>query len=156
MEYLIVPKCEFVRTYEQHQNLMKPVLKRSDLVYPELSYEIVGCAYEVFDQLGSGHSEKTYQKAFAVALKSKSVPFKEQVYYVVKFKDEIVGKGFLDFEVDGKVIVELKKNVHFSKAHLEQVLDYLKKSNLKLGILITFSTDGIKYKRIINLNPKDS
>lgn len=126
------------------------------MVYPELSYEIVGCVYEVFDQIGSGHSEKTCQKAFAVALKSKSMPFKEQVYYTVKFKDEIVGKGFLDFEVDGKVIVELKKNVHFSKTHLEQVLDYLKKSELKLGILITFSTDGIKYKRIVNLNSKDS
>ncbi len=86
---------------------MKPQLKRNDLVYPELSYEIVGCAYEVFDALGPGHAEKTYQKAFAVALKKKEIQFKEQVYYSVKFKDEIVGKGFLDFEVDSKVIVEL-------------------------------------------------
>src|ERR1017187_9391036 len=131
---------------------MKPVLRRNDLVYPELSYEIIGCAYEVFDELGPGHSEKTYQRAFAVALKKKEIPFKEQVYYAVKFKDEIVGKGFLNFKVTGKIIVELKKNVHFSKAHLEQVLDYLKKSSLKLGILITFSNDGIKSKRIININ----
>ena len=131
---------------------MKAQLKRNDLVYPELSYEIIGCAYEVFDGLGAGHSEKTYQKAFAIELKRKSILFKEQVYYAVKFKDEVVGKGFLDFEVDGKIIVELKKNVHFSKVHLEQVLNYLKISKLKLGILITFTNDGIKHKRIININ----
>ena len=134
---------------------MKPQLKRNDLVYPELSYEIVGCAYEVFDELGFGHAEKTYQKAFAVALKKKEILFKEQVHYSVKFKDEIVGKGFLDFEVDGKIIVELKKNVHFSKSHLEQVLNYLKISDLKLGILITFSNDGLKYKRIVNIMKSD-
>lgn len=149
----IVTNYEFVRTYEQQPSLtMKSQLNRNDLVYPELSYEIVGCAYEVFDGLGSGHSEKTYQRAFAVALKKKEIPFEEQVYYSVKFKDEIVGKGFLDFEVDSKVIVELKKNVVFSKAHLEQVLDYLRMSNLKLGILITFSNDGVRFKRIININ----
>jgi len=131
---------------------MKPLLKRNDLVFPELSYEIVGCAYEVFDELGPGHSEKIYQRAFAVALKRKEIVFKEQVYYSLKFKGEIVGKGFLDFEVDSKIIVELKKNVHFSKTHLEQVLGYLRISDLKLGILITFSNDGVKVKRIINIS----
>src|SRR4051812_16600235 len=128
---------------------MKPQLKRNDLVYPELSYEIVGCAYEVFDELGAGHAEKTYQRAFAVALRKKEIAFKEQVYYSVKFKDEIVGKAFLDFEIESKIIVELKKNVHFSKSHLEQVLNYLKVSNLKLGILITFSNEGTNFKRIV-------
>lgn len=135
---------------------MKPPLRREDIVYPELSYEIIGCAYEVFDALGPGHSEKTYQKAMAVALRKRNIPFKEQVYYAVKFIDEIVGKGFLDFEVDNKIIIELKKDGYFSKTYLEQVLDYLKKSKLKLAILINFSKEGIKCKRIVNINQSPS
>lgn len=131
---------------------MKPVLRRNDLVYPELSYEIIGCAYEVFDELGPGHSEKIYQKALAIALRRRNIEYKEQVYYALRFKDEIVGKGFLDFAVESKVIVELKKNGHFSKTHLEQVLDYLKKSKLKLAILINFTKEGVKYKRVVNIN----
>lgn len=131
---------------------MKPVLRRNDLVYPELSYEIIGCAYEVFDELGPGHSEKIYQKALAIALRRRNIAYKEQVNYVLRFKDEIVGRGFLDFEVESKVIVELKKNGYFSKTHLEQVLDYLKKSKLKLAILINFTKEGVKYKRVVNIN----
>lgn len=135
---------------------MKPILRRNDLVYPELSYEIIGCAYEVFDELGPGHAEKVYQKAFAIALYRKNIRYKEQVYYALKFKGEIVGKGFLDFEVDNKIIVELKKDGFFSKTHLEQVLDYLKKSGLKLGLLINFTKEGIKYKRIVNISQSPS
>ena len=65
---------------------------------------------------------------------------------------EIVGKGFLDFSIDSKIIAELKKDGYFSKTHLEQVLNYLKMSNLKLAILINFTNEGVKFKRIVNIN----
>ena len=131
---------------------MKPIVKRNDLVYPELSYEIVGCAYEVWDELGPGHSEKIYQKSLAIVLRAKKKKFEEQVYYSLKFRDKIVGKGFLDFLIEEKVIVELKKDGHFSKTNIEQVLDYLKLSDLKLAILINFTKKGIRFKRIVNVN----
>ncbi len=132
---------------------MKPLVRRNDLVYPELSYEIVGCAYEVWDELGPGHSEKIYQKSYAIVLRTKNKKFQEQVYYSLKFRDEIVGKGFLDFLIDDKIIVELKKDGNFSKTNIEQVLNYLKLSNLKLAILINFTKEGVKFKRIVNVNP---
>ncbi len=134
---------------------MKTVVRRKDLVYPELSYEVVGCAFEVFDELGPGQSEKSYQRALAIALRDKDLKFKEQVYYKLKFRDEIVGRGYLDFLVDDKVILELKKDVNFSKNHIEQVLNYLKLSNLKLGILLNFTKEGVKFKRIVNVNNPD-
>ncbi len=87
---------------------MKPPIRRDDLVYPELSYQLVGYAYEVFNELGPGHSEKTYQKAHAVMLTRNNHKFMEQVYYPVKFKNEIISKGFLDFSIEEKIIVELK------------------------------------------------
>ncbi|MBI2968253.1 MAG: GxxExxY protein [Bacteroidetes bacterium] len=87
---------------------MKTPLRRTDLVYPELSYQLVGYAYEVFDELGPGHSEKTYQKAYAKMLRINNIKFEEQVYYPVRFKNEIVSKGFLDFNVEEKVITDCK------------------------------------------------
>jgi GxxExxY protein len=130
---------------------MKPPVLKKDLLFPDLSYEIIGCAYLVWDELGQGHMEKIYQKAMAVALKVKGLKFREQVHYSLKFQNETVGKGFLDFLVEEKVIVELKKAEMFSKANIDQVLNYLKLSNLQLGILINFTKDGLKFKRIVNL-----
>ena len=131
---------------------MKAIVRRGDLVYPELSYKLVGYAYEVFDELGPGNSEKTYQRSFAIMLRNNNHQFEEQACYPVRFKDEIVSKGFLDFRVDEKVIIELKKNDHFSKTHIEQVLDYIKRSGLKLALLINFTKEGVKFQRIITIN----
>jgi GxxExxY protein len=131
---------------------MKPPVMRDDLVYPELSYIIVGCAFEVWNEIGPGHSEKVYQKAFAVMLKSKQLPFKEQVYYSLKFKEETVGRAYLDFLVDDKIVIELKKDLPFTRAHIDQVLHYLKLSKLKLALLINFTKREVKFKRIVNMD----
>lgn len=127
------------------------VLKRNDLLYPELSYEIIGCAYEVFNELGSGYPEKYYQRALSIAYKQKNWLVQEQVYFPAKFKEIIIGKNYLDFLIENKIIVEIKKDNYFSKRNIDQVLNYLKVSDLKLAILINFGADGIRFKRIINL-----
>lgn len=129
-------------------------LLKSDLVYPELSYDIIGCAYEVFNELGFGHPEKFYQRAFAVQLKTKNILFKEQVYHPLKFKEEIIGKLFFDFLVDEKIIIELKKDNRFSKQHIDQVTEYLRASGVKLALLINFSPNGVIFKRLVNIIPK--
>ena len=129
-------------------------LKRGDLVYPELSYKIVGFSFEIFNQIGSGHKEVIYQKAYAMLLKENKINFEEQVYYPVRFMGKTIGKNFFDFLIDDKIVVELKKDMHFSKAHIDQVLNYLKVSNLKLAILINFGNEGALCKRIINFDSK--
>jgi GxxExxY protein len=121
------------------------------LFFPELSYTIVGCAFEVYNQLGSGFPEKYYQKALAIELRTKQILFQEQVYFPLEFKEEIIGKNYFDFLVDDKIIVELKRGNHFSKSHFDQVLRYLKVSNKKLGLLINFATEGVQVKPILNL-----
>ena len=128
------------------------ILLRKDLIYPELSFQIVGCAYEVFNELGPGHTEKNYQRAFAVVFEDKKMKFQEQVYYALKFKDRIIGKSFLDFLVEDKIIVEIKKDETFTKTHIDQVLNYLKISKLELAILLNFTPQGVKFKRIVNIN----
>ncbi|PCH98031.1 MAG: GxxExxY protein [Bacteroidetes bacterium] len=123
-----------------------------DLLYPELSYEIIGCAFDVFNELGSGHKEIYYQKAIAITFEDKGLKFGKEVYYPLKFRDRIVGKNFADFVIENKIVVETKKDNRFSKAHIDQVLNYLNVSKLKLAILINFGQDGVRFKRIVNFD----
>ena len=122
-----------------------------DLVYPELSFKIVGCAFEVYNELGFGHAEKYYQKALAVALRKQSIPYKEQVHYPLIFKGETIGRGFCDFVVEEKIIIELKKTDRYSKGNIDQVNQYLKSSGLKLAILINYTSTGAIFKRLVNI-----
>jgi len=126
-------------------------LERDDLVYPDLSYKIVGVLFEVYNELGHGLDEKVYQRAMAVALKSAGLIFQEQVYGPLSYKGQVVGRKYFDFLIDKKVILEIKKGDRFSKAHMDQVLEYLHASKLKLGILAYFSPTKLHFKRLINL-----
>lgn len=127
-------------------------LRRSDLLYPELSYKIMGCAYDVYNELGPGHHEKYYQKAMALLMKERNINFIEQLYGPLKMKDTVVGKLFFDFFVEDKIVVEIKKGNNYSKRHIDQVLEYLKSNDIKLAIIINFGSDKVHSKRIINLN----
>ena len=125
-------------------------LKKKDLVLPELSYKIIGCAFDVYNSLGSGHHEKYYQRALTESFNGERLSIRQQVYFPLKYKNKIVGTNFLDFLVEDKVIVEIKKGNSYSKRHIDQVLEYLTISKLKLAILINFGSQGVSFKRIIN------
>jgi GxxExxY protein len=135
---------------------MTAFLKRQDILYPELSYLIVGCAFDVFNSIGPGHIERYYQNAMRIAFQDKSLNFKEQVYCPLRFKGQFVGKGFLDYLVEDKIVVEIKKGENFSLTNIEQVVQYLKNNNLQLGLLINFGFQKVHIKRIVNLYPFSS
>lgn len=130
---------------------MQKLLIRRDLVYPELSYTIIGILFEVYNSLGPGHKEKYYQKAIATAFNTASLPFKKQVHSPIIFKNSNVGNYFLDFLVENKVVLEIKSGDKFLKQNISQVYSYLKAKNLKLGILTNFTKEGLKFRRIVNL-----
>ena len=131
---------------------MKKLLKRKDLLYPELSYKIIGCAFDVYNELGSGHSEKYYEKSLAEAFFKKNLKFREQLACPISYSGKIIGRRFLDFFVEDKIIVETKKGNRFSKSHIDEVLDYLKSNDVKLAILINFGSNGVIFKRIVNFS----
>ena len=131
--------------------MKQPALKRDDLVYPELSYQIIGVLYDVYNNVGHGFSEKTYQKAIAVACTNTSLKFQEQVYFPLMYQEKKIGSGYLDFLIDDKVVLEIKKGDRFIRAHIDQVYQYLVAKNLKLGILAYFAPRTLHFKRIVNL-----
>ena len=129
-----------------------PALARKDLLYPELSYRIMGVLFAVFNELGPGHKEKYYEHAVAEGFTNRGILFERQLYAPLFFEGKVVGKYFFDFLIDGKVILELKKgNMYSSHKHINQVLSYLKAHTLALGIIAQFADDGVKYKRIVNI-----
>ena len=130
---------------------MPPILKRQDLIYPELSYKIVGILFDTYKSIGPGYKEKHYQRAVAVALEESGLLFKEQVAIPLMFRKNKIGINFLDFLIEEKIILELKKGDYFDRAAIEQVNQYLKASGQKLALLAAFTSKGVKLKRIVNV-----
>ena len=131
-------------------------LKRKDILYPELSYQIIGILFEVYNQLGPGYQERYYQKAISSIFKKVGFSFQEQVPIFLNFNGKRVAKSFIDFIIEKKIILEVKKGERFLKGNIDQVYSYLKATDLKLGILVNFTKLGIQFKRVVNLNNSKS
>ena len=129
----------------------RTLVRRNDLLFPELSYRIIGILFDVYNTLGYGHSERAYQRAVATALRAASLSFREQVYTPLTYRNVKVGSSYFDFLIEGKIILELKRGDRFAKSHLDQLLQYLKAADLKLGVLAYFAPRKLHYRRIINL-----
>lgn len=125
--------------------------KNEQVVYPELSYRLVGCAYTVFNALGFGLSEKTYQKAYAEELALASLKFVRERMVVLSYRDKPLAKFFLDFDVEDKIIIELKVRPRLGYIDIKQTQQYLKITGYKLAILIYYTKEGVKYRRILNV-----
>lgn len=126
--------------------------KRPDLIYPDLSYKIVGSLFSTFEALGPGHREVIYQRGLAEILRKNNISFKEQVYAPVKIGEVLIGKSYLDFLIEDCVIIEIKARSQFSQKEIKQLYEYLKSLHLQLGMLVHFTSDGVRYKRILNLS----
>lgn len=122
----------------------------ADLIYPELSYTIVGILFKVHTELGGKYQEKYYQRAVEVALNEANISFKKELEVELEFNSAKIGKYFLDFLIEGKIILELKATPRFNRQDFRQVSAYLKAKGLKLGILANFRGPKLVYKRILN------
>lgn len=123
---------------------------KTDLLYPELSFEINGALFDAFNLIGGSHPEKTIQKAVAAVLQRKRLKFTEQFYVPIKIDDKIVGKYFLDFLVEGKIVLELKRGRYLPKNVYNQMEQYLQTINFPLAIVGCFAHDCVIIKRIVN------
>lgn len=121
------------------------------MIYKEECYKIIGLVFEVFNGVGHGYKEKFYQNAIANLFTENKIPFKKELKARVNFKGKEIGYYYFDFLVFNKIVIELKRKNYFSKKDVDQLHSYLKAMNLKLGILIYFTKNGIKYKRIVNI-----
>lgn len=117
-------------------------------------YSIIGAAMEVHRELGHGFLEPVYQEALELVLIDKGIPYQREKVLDIYFKGQLLKKKYVaDFICYDEVIVELKALSGLTENDLAQVLNYLKATGKKIGLLINFGTNSLQYKRII-LNPQ--
>lgn len=126
-------------------------MDREDLIYKDLSYKICGLAFEADNKIGFGHLEKVYGDAFEELLNQNGLNYQREVYFPIKLGGKLIAKRYVDFVINGQIVVELKVSTVKYRDVCRQVFDYLKTTNLKLGLVIRFTRDGVKIKRVPNL-----
>jgi GxxExxY protein len=120
------------------------------LRYEDLTNRILGVCFEVSNELGAGFLESVYQNALVIALKSKGLHVERECPIPVYFRGENVGQFFADLVVEGLVILELKAVAALSSAHKAQVINYLKASDMDVGLLLNFGVSKLEYRRFDN------
>ena len=119
----------------------------SDLQFGEITEKIIGCAFEVINELGTGFLESVYEKALAIALQDNGFRVQCQHPIHVHFRQRIVGDFYADLFVEGNVIVELKAAKVIAPEHQAQIINYLKATGIEVGLLINFGNPKLEYKR---------
>ena len=117
--------------------------------HEELTYTINGAIYEVNRVLGPGFLEKVYEKALLLELQKCGLDAESQVPIQVDYKGTIVGEYFADILVEQQIILELKSTDFLLKIHEAQLLNYLKATGCKIGLLVNFAAPKAEIKRFI-------
>jgi GxxExxY protein len=123
------------------------------LLHRELTERIIGTFYEVYNELGHGFIESVYEKSLAIALRDKGIEVLQQVAVPVWFRGTQVGDFDADLLVERSVIAELKSARAIDSAHLAQLLNYLKATEIEVGLLLNFGPKP-EFKRLIVDNPR--
>lgn len=116
----------------------------------EETYKIIGICMEVHKILGKGHSEIIYGDALEYEFRKNDIPFEREKKYNITYKDIVLPHHyFSDFVIFDEIFLEIKAIQELSSSEIKQTLNYLAASKNKIGLLINFGEDSLKYKRII-------
>lgn len=120
------------------------------VIHSQESYDIIGACMEVHNYLGCGFLEAVYQEALAIEFNIRNIPFEQEKRLTIDYKGQTLKKEYVpDFVCYGKIIVELKALSILTSEHLAQVLNYLKVTDYKLGLLVNFGTTSLEHKRVV-------
>lgn len=121
-----------------------------ELIYKEESYKIIGHCMEVHNAPGHGFSEIVYKDALEICFSQDDILFSREKKYDVYFRNILLSHSFFaDFVVFDKIIIEVKCVTSLTEDHISQVLNYLKVSHCKLGLLMNFARGKLEYKRLV-------
>ncbi len=124
-------------------------IKKNELLYEDLSYQVIGAAMAVHNVLGCGFLEAVYEEALAYEFKLRNIAFERQKVLNVQYKDIVAKEYVADFLVDNKIIVEVKAIKRISEIEEAQVQNYLKATGIRIGLIFNFGEKSLKHKRLI-------
>ena len=119
------------------------------MLHEKTTKEIIGAAFEVYNHLGYGFLEKVYKNAMKIELDLRGIPCVLEAPIQVRFKGKIAGDYFADIFVDEKVLVELKVAKQYHQPDEAQLLNELKATGIKVGLLINFGKEKVEFKRMV-------
>lgn len=123
--------------------------EKRKLLHEETTGKIIGAAFEVHDQLGYGFLERVYQRALQVELLRRDATAELEKRVQVFYKGTVVGDYDIDVLVDSSVAVEVKVAPQYDKCDEAQLLNELKATGLKVGMLVNFGRTKVEYKRLV-------
>ena len=122
----------------------------NDILYKEECYKIIGACMEVHKELGPGFLEPVYQEALSLEFYIQGIQFEKEKDIRIVYKGKTLDKWYkADFLCFDKIIVELKALSELSNDHIAQLLNYLKATKLRVGLLVNFGSPSLVYKRLI-------
>jgi GxxExxY protein len=120
------------------------------LLYKEDTFKIIGICMEVHNQLGKGFSEVVYSDALEIEFIDNNIKYSKEQKFNISYKGNILPHKYrADFIINDTIILEIKAIQCLTSSHVKQTLNYLAVSKLKIGLLINFGEDSLKYKRVI-------
>jgi GxxExxY protein len=119
------------------------------LLEERLTETILGVCFEISNELGSGFLESVYKQALFIALKQKEINVDVEASVEVMFRGSRIGVFYPDLLVDQKVIIEIKAVKTLLPEHEAQLLNYLRASNIRIGLIINFGKTRLDWKRMI-------
>lgn len=120
------------------------------MLYEDITKRILEACFEVSNELGIGYLESVYEKALLIALRQKGLKAENQVPLQVRFRGEVVGEFFVDILVEDKILIELKIVNALTKESYAQTINYLKATDIEVGLLINFGNAKLEYRRFNN------
>ena len=124
--------------------------RNMELIYKEEVYRIIGAAMEVHKELGCGFLEAVYQEALELEFQFCKISYDREAKLNIYYKEILLNKYYeADFICFDKIIVELKALSGLTSEHESQLLNYLKATNFKVGLLINFGKQSLEYKRMV-------
>ncbi len=120
----------------------------SEYKHKEITGQIINAAHTVHNRLGYGFLEKVYHNSLVIELRKSNFFVEPEKPVKVKYDDHIVGEYFADIVVDNKVIVEVKAADKYNSLFETQLLNYLKATDLKVGLIINFGS-SVQVKRMV-------
>ncbi len=122
-----------------------------DLILKDEVYAVVGAAMEVHNELGFGFLEGVYQEAMEIELRKRQIPFEAHMPLIILYKGQQLKKEYVsDLLCYRQIVVELKALEHLSGREDAQLLNYLKATGLRVGLLINFgNSTKLEWKRFV-------
>jgi GxxExxY protein len=119
------------------------------LLFKDEVFQIIGCAIEVLNTLGHGIVEKPYENALVVEFGLRQIPFKQQPTFDVLYKGQKVGTFFPDLIVFNSIVVDTKVIDRISDHERGLMLNYLRITNLRVGVILNFKHRKLEWERIV-------